>query len=267
MPGYIEGRSLLVGRTGLHLFYPMTFRMSTVLFSDAHLGNVCSRPARLLDLLAHLPDDCDRLIVVGDLGDLGNGVDTAGFAVWQRLQALADTMEVVLLPGNHDPANSEVAEALGLFVGGEVFRWASGGRSFAATHGHRHPVTHDPWDPYEASYFSGHFYPTAILNALERSCAFWGYVPWLGWNPGLVVARWFHSLRKYATPGVRQGVRYGAVAYGLEVGVDVVFCGHSHLPEQYEHYVNIGACGAEPVVSYAVERQGVVTLCRWWPER
>lgn len=255
--------------------------MSTVLLSDAHLGHVCSRPDRLLDLLTHLPDDCERLIVVGDLGDQGNGVDAAGFAVWWRLQTLSQQIEVVLLLGNHDADNRQVAALLGLCgpKDNSSFRWESGGKTFVATHGHRHPVTHVAWDPYEAHYFAGHFYPTACLNALERSLAFWG------WNPGLTLARWFHGLRKYCTPGVRRGCREGALAYAKEVGAACVFYGHTHCPEYYsgdivttadglfEDYplmpviasfwptaVNLGACGAERVLTYAVEREGVVTL-------
>jgi UDP-2,3-diacylglucosamine pyrophosphatase LpxH len=230
--------------------------MRTIIVSDIHLGSNTSRPLDLLDFLASSTvTEANRLIVAGDLRDGIAEIDENGWLVLQKLKQLSAKLEVIFLPGNHDPDAEVLAEILNVKY---QQTYLTEDKKIFITHGHL-------WDPNLSNY-------PWLTNFGNQ----FNYLVSCVW-PSLAIR--LKRLRKWLF-NVRGIVQDSALNLGFGRDYQTVICGHVHFAEDvtrsYEHtsgstrfpgvqYLNTGSW-CEEVCTYAVIEDGLARLC-FWPGR
>ncbi len=220
--------------------------LDAVVISDVHLGSYVTRTGELAAFLGHLPPT-NCLIVNGDLMDsTATGFPEDEVAILDTLQGIHDGgVEVVWLPGNHDPHPEKWAKLLRVTVL-SCAAVRSDGDWFYVVHGHQwdHQLSWFPWLTKASIYGSrllGRFSPRA--------------------------ARWVKGTEK----------RLRKIGALVEAGaVDMlerrswykgVVCGHSHVPtDAHPGYVNDGSWCENDAPTYCTIGGGKMTLRQWGGE-
>lgn len=215
--------------------------LDAVILSDVHLGSFVSRTADLNSFLNNVPA-ARRLVINGDLMDsTAAGFQDDEIAILDQLQGLhLAGLEVVWIPGNHDPRPEKWAALLSVTVL-PYLNLQSGDRTFRVTHGCQ-------WD----SELNAH----PALAGLSVACSrLLGRVsaPAARWAKG-----WEKKLR--SLPAL---VRTGASSLCQEGSFAGVICGHSHVAEERWGYVNEGSWCENDFPTYCTVGGGEMKLHQW----
>ncbi len=217
--------------------------------SDLHLGAYVARCADVSSFVTAVPSLAKKLVIIGDLTDATAGVEFTDeeMVVFSTIQGLHDGgVEVVRIPGNHDPVPEEWSLLLNVTAApADGIEVVSGGRKIKLIHGHQwdHSLT---WSPF------------VTRLAITGSRAL-GHV-------SSRAARWVKSWEKRLR-GVSPIVKAGALAYKQAGGYDAIIVGHSHVAEAVpeQGFFNDGACCENDPMTYCGVLGGEVTLNKWEP--
>jgi UDP-2,3-diacylglucosamine hydrolase len=211
--------------------------------SDIHLGAVPDATERaFVAFLEHVGAEAASLLIAGDLFDFwfeyGEVVPGRHFRTLSALAGLVDAgIPVTMAGGNHDAWGGRfLTEHVGLIFHRDPFRMTLGGRHALVAHG-------DGLGRGDMKY--------RVLKAVIRSRLAIGAFRALHPELGLRLARAVSTTEDKADADVaaegRAGFLQGWAAEQLEAepGLDMVVCGHSHLPILHEHapgrwYLNSG---------------------------
>ncbi|MFA6995131.1 MAG: metallophosphoesterase [Patescibacteria group bacterium] len=213
--------------------------VDTLIISDTHLGDDSARCQKIIELLNTYR--FKKLILNGDIVD---GVNFQRFhsdhwQVFSVFRRLSKYHEVIWVHGNHDGATNIISRLLGINTCNKYI-WENGGKKFLAIHGHQY----DRFMNNNAviSYLAFAFY--SFLKKVDKTELL---VKFIGGRK-----RWLRN---------SLGVENGAVKYGKNLGVDYVFCGHTHQiyhsKKEGIEYFNTG-CWVEDVSGYVIIKKGEV---------
>lgn len=182
-----------------------------ILISDIHLGSPMCQARELDEFLSRIR--VRYLILAGDIFDdlKFNRLQHWHWQALSRIRKISDHCEVIWLRGNHDTVS---AKTLSHLLGVEVrhhFSWMDYGCRFFAIHG-------DRWD----TFIYKHQTITALLT--------WSYnnLQLLNIRRTRRIAKWLKKRAKLLTRN-NDAVMLGALAYAEKMGLDAVFCGHTHM--------------------------------------
>lgn len=223
-----------------------------VIISDLHLGSGVCQAKAIVDFLEGVHSNRLRTKRVILNGDVFDSIDfrrlkKSHWKVLSLLRKLADDLEVTWVCGNHDGTADIVSHLLGLDVVDEIVV-PSGDKRVLFLHGHqfdqfieRHPF---------ATRFADNLY--RIMQRIDRSHRF----------AKMAKRRSKTFLRS------TEKIRAGAVNRAMELGADLVCCGHTHLavafPEDPLPYFNSG-CWTETPCHYLTLADGQVSLHAYDP--
>lgn len=210
--------------------------LDAIVVSDIHLGSESCQVKQIENFLENLPE-CRRLVLNGDLlENTEHRLKKHHWRVLSLLRKLSDSLDLVWIKGNHDPDADDLAHLIGAnYV--EEFQFESGKKRFLCIHG-------DIWDD-----FIGRF---PFITWL----ADWCYL-----NIQKVSRRIALHTKRSSKTFLRcaDKVRNCALAYKEANGVDVICCGHTHLPQEFPGYYNSG-CWTDHHSHYLEVGDGVVHL-------
>ena len=215
--------------------------LDAIIISDVHLGSFVSRTDDLSAFLNNLPPT-RRLVINGDLMDsTAAGFEASEVAILDQLQALHYTgLDVIWIPGNHDPHPEKWASLLSVTVA-PYLNLISAGKTFRVTHGCQ-------WD----AELLAHPYITEVSIVCSRL---------LG-RVSAPAARWAKGWEKHLRD-LPKVVRTGATALCQEGSFAGVICGHSHFPEEYWGYINEGSWCENEAPTYCTVGDGNMALHQW----
>ncbi len=198
----------------------------SIFLSDWHLGARAANPAAILAALRSLK--AEQIFLVGDILDIWHGgrvhwPETAEEILAELRRKARGGTEITYLPGNHDAALRNGAEAPdgGWEIRNELVHEAADGRKYLVIHG----------DQCDNRLFRQHFM-TRLGSRLD--CA-------LRWMDGLY-RKGFSLSREQRTPvewiiatsnklmSTGYIFDHKALALAEDAGADGVICGHSHKP-------------------------------------
>lgn len=185
----------------------------TLIISDVHLGTPLSRARNLVNFMAGTT--FKRLILLGDIFD-DNSFTKLTKDHWDLINHIVklqteEGKEIIWIRGNHDGHMSKTISALiGVSIC-ESFSWRFGGKKFLAIHG-------DQFDrfPLKNSLLS------KAASVMYSGIEYFG----LGESPITVVFKSFRTTWMRFSKLVSER----AAAYAFKENVDVIFCGHTHVP-------------------------------------
>jgi predicted phosphodiesterase len=217
-------------------------KISTLIFSDIHLGDKTTRSKEILEVLAKYK--CKRIILNGDILDGLNfeHLHPEHWKILTALRKLSEASEVVWIHGNHDGASQLLSRILGLKVYDE-YLWTEKGKRFLALHGHQ---------------FDWFLINDLILSRIAFSFYYFLKIV----NPKGNILSLFKKRNHYWQRNSRQVAR-GALKYAKSKDADFVFCGHTHMTDHKEKngivYFNTGSWVEKPT-AYAMILEGQATL-------
>lgn len=210
-------------------------KVDTLIFSDVHLSSRVSRANALFMMLHEF--ECSRLIITGDFLDkLGGKLPKTHHKILEYVEHLKQGgCEVVHVDGNHD-ANKISPK--------KQYIWEFNGESYLAIHGHQFDKVHHerPW----LSNFGDAMYRCAQILLTHQSD---------------LPRKFKFRNKKWLEAG--EVIAAGASAYAHSLGVQHVFCGHTHrairryFPEIDVTYYNSGCWTDLPSTCLTVGEKGV----------
>ena len=220
----------------------------TILISDVHFGSPLCQAKELSEFLPRIR--VKNLMLVGDLFD---DLNFRRLAHWHwealsRIRKMSDHCTVTWIRGNHDIVSAPtMSHLLGVHVLNS-FSWTEYGKRFFAIHG-------DRWDTFIYKYQRFTAFLTWFYNSLSR----------VNSRAVTTFTRWLKRSAKLLTRN-REAVRSGAIAYANKKGFNIVFCGHTHVPEliRVENiiYGNDGTWQSD-VPHFIGIKEGMIELCRY----
>lgn len=188
--------------------------VDTVIVSDVHLGSDLSRPDALLATLKQ--HTFRRLILLGDIFDDLNfhRLQRSDWNLLLYIRALClpeRKVEVVWVEGNHDALFSKITHNFFGLTVRTTYEWMHEGKKFLALHGHQ-------FNQFTARYQ----YLTHAACVTYRTIQRWE-------NDQHRLSRLLKHTSK-AWLRMSEHVARGAAAYAERIGVDHIFCGHTHHP-------------------------------------
>ncbi|MFW5845145.1 MAG: UDP-2,3-diacylglucosamine diphosphatase [Planctomycetota bacterium] len=200
------------------------------IISDCHLGTRNCRDEELHDYLCSVRPK--RLIINGDLCDLGAYFTRywpeSHQLILERLMELAHTgTEVVYVIGNHDAPLMRFADLTPGIALTDEYRCTYFGRRMLITHGHRFDHLLCRWPLLRRLGGAGYDALQTCETALNRATGLMGFPSWR-----------FVNAIKHRVPGARAAIvafEQAAVELALAEDVDVICCGHIHVPRAIEH--------------------------------
>jgi UDP-2,3-diacylglucosamine pyrophosphatase LpxH len=203
-------------------------KIDTLIISDIHLGDNNARCQELVGLLGQY--DYKRLILNGDIVDGLNfqRFHSEHWDVLSYFRGLSKKCEVVWIHGNHDAAAKILSRLLGIKVYNRYI-WEQGGKKFLAIHGHQ---------------FDRFMHNNIIISYL--AFAFYKFLKKIDKTEILVN----FAKRRKTWQRNSAGVAQGAIKFGKVLGVNYVFCGHTHQTNEVEKwgikYFNTGSWVEKP---------------------
>ncbi len=221
---------------------PKKSKIDTLIVSDIHLGGYSARCSELLDVLRLY--DFQRLILNGDIlnGLRFHRLNTAHWEVLSKLRKLSATCELIWVHGNHDAKPSILSNLLGINVCNHYI-WKHRDVRFLAIHGHQ-------FDKFLINnYFLSQivFFLYNTIKRIDRYQIITSYIKDKS-------KKWKRSSKEVADK---------ALQTARVLGVDYVFCGHTHKilsKEKYGiRYLNAGSWNEKPS-GYITITDGLVEL-------
>lgn len=203
--------------------------VETLIISDIHLGDRLTRSNKVLAVLNSY--SYKRLILNGDIlnGLQFKRLQAEHWEILSRLRRLSKHCEVIWIHGNHDAAANIISRLLGVKVRNK-YVWSSANKKFLAIHGQQFDrFLHDNIIISHIAFF--------IYDWLKRS------------SPEGFIIR---LIKKRSQTWRRNSVEVakGALRLGQSLGVNYVFCGHTHIIDTAEDhgvkYYNTGAWVEKP---------------------
>lgn len=214
-------------------------KIDTLIISDTHLGDKNVRCQEIFNLLKKYR--FNKLILNGDIVD-GLNFQRFHSEHWQILsffRGLSKKCEVVWIHGNHDAAAKILSRLLGIKVYNKYI-WESNGKKFLAIHGHQ-------FDRFIHNNIIISYVAFAVYKFLKRI------------DKTEMLINFIKRRKTWLRNSL--GVEHGAIKFSRTLGVDVVFCGHTH---QIRHskkagieYFNTGSWVEKPS-NYVVIKEGKI---------
>lgn len=203
--------------------------IDTLIISDIHLGDRTVRSSEVLKVLNDY--SYKKLILNGDIlnGLPFNRLHAEHWEILSRFRRLSKHCEVIWIHGNHDATPNILSRLLGIKVRNR-YVWPSADKKFLAIHGHQ---------------FDRFLHDNIIISRL----AFFFYDLLKRFNPENFIVR---QIKKRSRTWKRNSVEVakGALRLGRAMGVDYVFCGHTHIINMAEangvKYFNTGSWVERP---------------------
>jgi UDP-2,3-diacylglucosamine pyrophosphatase LpxH len=189
----------------------LPIKFHSILISDVHFGSPMCQARELHEFLGKL-----RVKVLILNGDIFEDLKFYRLQHWHweafgQIRKVSDHCKVVWIRGNHDTVDTKfMSHLLGVKVK-RHYDWQVGNRRLYATHG-------DRWDVYIYKYRLLNELITGIYNFLRgfSSKAMRSVTKYLKKKSKLL-------LRNH------EAIFHNAVSFGKSLGVDAVFCGHTHV--------------------------------------
>mgnify|MGYP003430254811 FL=1 len=187
--------------------------VDTLMISDVHLGYEFSRPQKLIETLALY--DFKQLVLNGDIFDDLNfkRLNSDHWDVLSCIRQLTKTHKVVWVIGNHDGQASILSRLIGVKVH-DQYIWASGGKRYLAIHGHQ---------------FDRFISKNVIIGG--AASMLYNMIKKFDRGEGGAISHWIMENNR-SWLRLSDEVANKASAYGKMRGVDIVFCGHTHIARQ-----------------------------------
>lgn len=185
----------------------------TLIISDVHLGTPLSRARNLVTFLTGT--SFKRLILLGDIFDDCNFTKLTKDH-WDLINYIVGLQseqgkEIIWIRGNHDGQMSRtISELLGVTIA-ESFSWRFGGKKYLAIHG-------DQFDRFPLSNSLFNKFVSLIYVGISYS--------------GLGQSRIMSVFKSFRTTWMRFSklVAERAAVHAFKEDVDIIFCGHTHVP-------------------------------------
>lgn len=201
--------------------------VDTLIISDLHLGSDVSRSDAIFKLLTSIK--FKRLILNGDIFDDLNFKrmkknDWKLLSLLRKLASKKTKRELIWVVGNHDGAADVLSHLLGIKIY-EEFVWESEGKVFMAIHGHQ-------------------FDKFILENVVLTEIVSYIYLLIQKFDTeNQYFSRWI-KMKSKKWLRLSQKIAIDAIQYAKTRGVDVVFCGHTHIAGYYSdgitEYYNSG---------------------------
>ncbi len=202
--------------------------IDTLIISDTHLGDDNLRCQSLIELLNTYR--FKRLILNGDIVD-GLNFQRFHSEHWNILsyfRGLSKKCEVVWIHGNHDATAKILSRLLGIKIYNKYI-WENDNEKFLAIHGHQ--FDRFMHNNFIISYIAFAIY--GILKKIDRTEVLINFIK-----------------RRQTWMRNSLGVEQGALRFGKMLGVNFVFCGHTHQIRTGEKwnikYFNTGSWVEKP---------------------
>lgn len=221
---------------------PEKIPIDTLIISDIHLGGFSTRCQELLLVLKKY--NFKRLILNGDIlnGLKFHRLSTAHWEVLSKLRRLTASCEVIWVRGNHDARPSVLSKLLGINVYNH-YTWRSQDKKFLAIHGHQ-------------------FDKFLINNYILSHIAYFSYNFIRRIDHKDILSKYIKENNQSWKRG-SQAVAEKAIQTARLLGVDYVFCGHTHKFLEFEkngvHYINDASWNEKPS-GYITIKDAIVEL-------
>ena len=221
--------------------------MNTIIISDIHLGSDVCQSKKLKEFFIQIEQNiipADQIIINGDLFDSWDFRKLKGshWKVLSYIRSLAKTKKIVWINGNHDGPAEIISHLIGVDFLEEYF-FQSGDKKILALHG-------DIFDNFISKY--------PILTKLA-DCV---YRKIQQIDKSFYLAKLAKKSSKTFLKCSEQ-IQQKAKNYALKKGVDVICCGHTHLPisdlSSNVKYFNSG-CWTELPCTYIAICEGQIEL-------
>jgi UDP-2,3-diacylglucosamine pyrophosphatase LpxH len=216
-------------------------KIDTLIISDTHLGDNNLRYQNLIELLNSYK--FKRLILNGDIVD-GLNFQRFHSEHWRILsyfRGLSKRCEVVWIHGNHDGAAKILSHLLGIKIYNKYI-WENDEKKFLAIHGHQ-------FDRFMHNNIVISYIAFAVYKFLKRA------------DRTEILINYIKRRKTWMRNS--QGVEQGAIRFGKMLGVNYVFCGHTHQIRSGEKwgikYFNSGSWVEKPS-GYITITNGAVKL-------
>lgn len=203
-------------------------KVDTLIISDTHLGDNNLRSQSLIELLNTYK--FRRLILNGDIVDGLNfqRLHSDHWRILSYFRGLSKKCEVIWIHGNHDAAANILSHLLGIKIYNK-YAWASNNKKFLAIHGHQ-------FDRFMHNNFIISYLAFAVYKFLKRV------------DKTELLINYIKRRKTWMRNSL--GVEQGALKFGKMLGVDYVFCGHTHQIRTGEKlgtkYFNTGSWVEKP---------------------
>lgn len=218
--------------------------MKIMVISDVHLGSKDCNAKKLLQTLVSL--DFKLLIIVGDLQEDQKPLLDGQWDLAKFLYEIRN--KIIYIEGNHDQKGKWISSAIKVKTK-RKFRLTIGGRNFCFAHGHQFDkIGHIFTEPMIDWLFT---VAIKILMALNVK--------------GYGLRMWLDSFHKNFSTRVDNH----AIRYALRRHIDVIVCGHTHVPQhkiikakkgRVVEYVNCGGWIGSLCTYLVIDHDGQVNL-------
>ena len=222
--------------------------MKRVIISDLHIGSKYANEKALIEFLSSISDDCDELILAGDIIDFIKipSFTDHSYALFKIIENFKN--KVIYIIGNHDKSFQNLInkEVFGVhFV--DKYEFIEGKRKYRIEHG----------DKYEKGIIH-HRFIISIISIVQDFIERWKNID---------LTTWYHNLRLRKAKRIWDIIEWNKDA-------DVFIMGHTHIPEvviwvdkdeDIKTYVNTGDWVEHQ--SYVTIENDIIRLKNWQLEK
>lgn len=189
--------------------------IETLIISDIHLGSDVSKVKQLTSKLQFKLESGEirKLILLGDIFQDINfkRLKKNHWNFLSLIRKFSDNIEIIWVYGNHD---EKIVDVMSHLVGIEVYEkyiWEHKGKKCCAIHGHQFDESLNNFYKIKNYFIEAYLSLQKIkfLHKMIDRCISFGEI------------------------SLREDVRNGAINLAKEEGYDIIFCGHTHTPENY----------------------------------
>lgn len=212
-----------------------------LILSDIHLGSKDCKADNVLKVLKKVK--AKKIIIAGDLFDHHNlyRFKKSHWQVLSKIRKLSKKTKIIYLIGNHCFLKAEfMSILLGLKCDNE-YKLELNNKKILIVHG-------DIFDIYFSKY-------KLLTNAVIKSYYFIRkYTPFADEFFSIFKSRSNSFIEKSSK------VKENALKYIDKNGFDLVICGHTHVPEVCEKYINLGSFCEERCSYLTIDKNGNIKL-------
>lgn len=212
-----------------------------LIISDIHLGSKDCKAEKLLKILKKVK--AKRIIIAGDLFDHHNlyRFKKTHWQVLSKIRKLSKKTKIIYLIGNHCFLKAEfMSILLGLKCNNE-YEMELNNKKILVVHG-------DIFDIYFTKYKVLTNFIVKIYYIIRR------YTPFAD--------DFFRIFKSRSDSFVEKSskVKENAIKYIDKNGFDQVICGHTHVPEISDRYLNLGSFCEEQCTYLTIDKKGNIKL-------